>query len=637
MKEVQVQGVILDWAGTMIDYGCFAPVAAFVEMFKLKGIEVTSEEVRKPMGLLKRDHLLAICNMERVAALWKEKYGRLPDEADIDEMYAGFEKLLFEVLPEYTTPIPGALELVERLRSKGIKIGSTTGYTKEMMKVVTAEANKRGYAPDTFVCPDDTMAGRPYPWMSYENAKRLGVYPMKALVKVGDTLSDIAEGLNAGMWSVGILKGSNELGMTEAEVEACDPSRLQARLDEIERQFREAGAHYVIETIGDLDAVLEEVNVRLARGESPDLLLPRNPYLLLTPGPLTTTPTVKAAMLSDWCTWDRQYNEVVQSIRSKLVRLATRAPANYTTVLMQGSGTFVVESVIGSVIPYDGKLAVLANGAYGDRIAKMAKVIGIKTVVIDFGETSPVDGERLDAVLLEQPDITHVAVVHTETTTGMLNSIEEIGRVANRHGKVYIVDAMSSFGGIELDVADIGIDFLISSSNKCIQGVPGFGFVIAKKTSLEQCAGRARSLSLDLYDQWDTMEREGGKWRFTSPTHVVYAFNQALLEIEQEGGIAVRQMRFTNNQKTLAAGMARAGFRALLPEEHQSPIITSFYYPESDSFSFKELYERIKQEGFVIYPGKISTAPTFRIGNIGDVNAADMERLARTIERIRFW
>ncbi|MEQ4483520.1 2-aminoethylphosphonate--pyruvate transaminase [Cohnella silvisoli] len=362
-----------------------------------------------------------------------------------------------------------------------------------------------------------------------------------------------------------------------------------------------------------------------------------NPYLLLTPGPLTTTPTVKSAMLGDWCTWDRKYLDLVQNIRSRLVGLATRNPENYTSVLIQGSGTFVVESVIGSVIPYHGKLAVLMNGAYGERIAKMAKVIGIQTVVIDFGETSPVDGAQLEAVLLEQPDITHVAVVHVETTTGMLNPIEEIGRAAKRHGKVYIVDAMSSFGGIAFDVADLDIDFLVSSSNKCIQGVPGFGFVIAKTSSMLGCAGLARSLSLDLYDQWETMEREGGKWRFTSPTHVVYAFYQALLELEQEGGIARRQERFTNNQRVLAKGMARASFRALLPEHNQSPIITSFYYPDNESFSFAELYERIKEEGFVLYPGKISSAPTFRIGNIGDVNVSDMERLTESIECIRFW
>ncbi|SEM56476.1 2-aminoethylphosphonate-pyruvate transaminase [Paenibacillus sp. OV219] len=361
------------------------------------------------------------------------------------------------------------------------------------------------------------------------------------------------------------------------------------------------------------------------------------PYLLLTPGPLTTSETVKAAMLRDWCTWDNDYNGLVQSIRSRLVHLATNTPERYTAVLMQGSGTFCVESVIGSVIPRDGKLLVLTNGAYGKRIAQMASVYGIATTVLDFGETEQVRAADLKQRLQEEGDITHVAIVHCETTTGMLNPIADVAAIAKVHGKTVIVDAMSSFGGIPLDVHELQIDYLISSANKCIQGVPGFGFIIARTEALAGCAGQARSLSLDLYDQWSAMEAGGGKWRFTSPTHVVRAFDQALRELEQEGGVAARYQRYTANQELLVNGMRQLGVYPLLQSKVQSPFITAFYYPQSERFSFEELYARLKAAGFVIYPGKISAADTFRIGNIGEVYREDIAKLLQIIEDECFW
>jgi len=235
--------------------------------------------------------------------------------------------------------------------------------------------------------------------------------------------------------------------------------------------------------------------------------IPNNPYLLLTPGPLSTTKTVKFAMLQDWCTWDKDYNDIIQKLRKDLVYLATKNTKDYTSVLMQGSGTFSVESTIGSVVPQDGKLLIITNGAYGNRIVEIAKVLGINYIKQDVSEISPINFSTLEQAFETHKDITHVVVVHCETTTGMLNDIERVGKMAKSYGKIFIVDAMSSFGGIPLDVDALHIDFLISSANKCIQGVPGFGFIIARKDELEKCKGQARSLSLDLYDQWNTMEK----------------------------------------------------------------------------------------------------------------------------------
>lgn len=355
----------------------------------------------------------------------------------------------------------------------------------------------------------------------------------------------------------------------------------------------------------------------------------------MTPGPLTTSETVKQVMMSDWCTWDEDYNVgIVEVIRKQLVELAASCPAQYTAVLMQGSGSFCVEATLGSVVRAEDHLLVVANGAYGKRMGVIADYYHLNYHLMKFEETEAVDPQRVNAYLEEHPEVTHVSVVHCETTTGVLNPVAEIARVVKAHQKVLIVDAMSSFGGVPVDMSALGIDFLISSANKCIQGVPGFGFIIARRSLLEQCKGVARSLSLDLYDQWETMEKGHGKWRFTSPTHVVRAFMQAMTELKEEGGIEARHARYCENHRVLVEGMRALGFRTLLPDEKQSPVITSFYYPEA-SFDFRAFYDALKAKGFVIYPGKISQADTFRIGNIGDVYPDDFRRLVEAIREIR--
>lgn len=358
--------------------------------------------------------------------------------------------------------------------------------------------------------------------------------------------------------------------------------------------------------------------------------VPENPYLLMTPGPLSTTRSVRGAMMRDWCTWDDDYNELVQSIRSSLQLLAG-ADADYTTVLMQGSGTFSVESVIGTALGPKDKLLVLANGAYGSRIAEIARYLRLPLALLDYGECGAIDLGELKKTLDSDAAISHVAVVHCETTTGRLNDIASVGAIVKGAGKVFIVDAMSSFAGVPMVISDFDIDFLVSSANKCIQGVPGFGFVIARRSIMEQLSGRARSLSLDLYAQWEMMEKGNGKWRYTSPTHTVRAFHQALAELEQEGGVAARAARYRKNQALLVGGMKGLGFECLLMREEQSPIITAFVSPASQKFDFRRFYEQLKASGFVIYPGKVTDIETFRIGNIGDVWPADIERLLQAV------
>ncbi|MGL5526281.1 MAG: 2-aminoethylphosphonate--pyruvate transaminase [Aeromonas veronii] len=363
-------------------------------------------------------------------------------------------------------------------------------------------------------------------------------------------------------------------------------------------------------------------------------------YLLLTPGPLSTTATVRAAMLQDSCTWDADYNQgVVEPIRRELVRLATgpEYQSDYSAVLLQGSGSYVVESVLGSAIGVDECLLIINNGAYGARMGEMARCLGLRHHELDCGETTRPEPATIEAMLARHPEITHLAMVHCETTTGMLNPLDEVAELCQRRGIRLIVDAMSSFGGIPIDMGRLGIEYLISSANKCIQGVPGFGFVIARRAALAACAGRARSVSLDLHAQWQTMEQQGGKWRFTSPTHTVLAFAQALRELEEEGGIAARHQRYSENQRTLVAGMAALGFAPLLPEQWQSPIITAFYSPAHPDYRFADFYQRLKAQGFVIYPGKVSQADCFRIGNIGDVTPERVRDLLAAMASACYW
>ena len=354
-------------------------------------------------------------------------------------------------------------------------------------------------------------------------------------------------------------------------------------------------------------------------------------YKLLTPGPLTTTDTVKKEMMFDHCTWDDDYKQITQEIRKNLLKLAKVSPEEYTAILMQGSGTFGVESVLSSVVGAEDKLLIVANGAYGERMTEIAEHNKIPYVVYRQSYDKIPDADEVERILKADSTITHVSMVHSETTSGILNDIESVGKVVKGQGRTFIVDAMSSFGGVDIPVADWGIDFIISSANKCIQGVPGFSFIIAKKNLLMESAGKARSLSLDLYEQWKTMEVDG-KWRFTSPTHVVLAFAKAMEEMEKEGGISARNKRYVENNKLLIQLMREMGIKTYIDEKHQGPIITTFYFPKDATFTFSEMYEYIKERGYAIYPGKVTEAETFRIGNIGEIYKEDIEKLCRIMK-----
>lgn len=353
-------------------------------------------------------------------------------------------------------------------------------------------------------------------------------------------------------------------------------------------------------------------------------------YKLLTPGPLTTTDTVKKEMLFDHCTWDDDYKKITLSIREKLLKLAHVSEPEYTAVLMQGSGTFGVESVITSVIGDEDKLLIAANGAYGQRMADIAAHARIPYTIYNEEYNKVPSAEKIAEILEKDPKITHVSMVHSETTSGILNDIAAVAKVVKAAGKTFIVDAMSSFGGVDIPVGDLGIDFIISSANKCIQGVPGFSFIICRKDKLMESKGKARSLSLDLYDQWETMNKDG-KWRFTSPTHVVLAFAQALREMEAEGGIPARAARYASNNRLLIEKMGEMGIRPYIDGSNQGPIITTFFYPDHHNFSFQEMYQYIKDRGYAIYPGKVTDADTFRIGNIGEIYEEDIVKVCDII------
>ncbi|MBE1284041.1 MAG: 2-aminoethylphosphonate--pyruvate transaminase [Rhodobacteraceae bacterium] len=359
----------------------------------------------------------------------------------------------------------------------------------------------------------------------------------------------------------------------------------------------------------------------------PDLPAPflGEPYLL-TPGPLTTSRSVKEAMLRDWGSWDGDFRAMTAELRARLVALLGEDAEAFDCVPVQGSGTFVVEAMLSSFIPLDGKALVLANGAYGKRAAETLGYLGRAYTLLDKGDYLPPRGAEVAAALAQDSAITHVVVVHCETSSGILNPLKEIAEATASAGRRLLIDSMSAFGAVSLETGDIAFDAVVSSANKCIEGVPGFGFVLARKQVLEEAKGNSHSLSLDLHAQWAVMEKTG-QWRFTPPTHVVAAFLQALREHEVEGGVAGRGARYAQNRDVMVAGMRALGFETLLDDAWLSPIIVTFFCPADPAFDFDSFYNAMKSRGFIIYPGKLTVVDSFRVGCIGQMDKSVMTRV----------
>ena len=357
-----------------------------------------------------------------------------------------------------------------------------------------------------------------------------------------------------------------------------------------------------------------------------------NDPILLTPGPLTTSLETKQAMLRDWGSWDASFNAITGTICKDLVEVVNGA-GTHVCVPLQGSGTFSVEAALANLVPRDGKVLVPNNGAYCARIVKILKYLGRAHSVIDIAEDKQATAAMVEGAFKMDPAITHVAQVHCETGTGILNPLPEIAAACARHGKGLIVDAMSSLGAIEIDVKKYPIDAVVASSGKCIEGPPGMGFVIARQAVLEKSHGNSHSLAMDLHDQWTYMQKTT-QWRFTPPTHVVAAFRAALDQFKAEGGQAARGARYRKNCETLIDGMAALGLRTFLPRELQAPVIVTFHAPSDPNYAFKAFYEKVKARGYVLYPGKLTQVETFRVGCIGAIDANEMRNVVSAVGEV---
>jgi 2-aminoethylphosphonate-pyruvate transaminase len=351
--------------------------------------------------------------------------------------------------------------------------------------------------------------------------------------------------------------------------------------------------------------------------------------ILLTPGPLTTSAQTKSAMLSDWGSWDGAFNALTASVCHDLIAIVD-AQRDHVCVPLQGSGTFAVEAALGTLVPKGSKVLVPDNGAYCKRIVRILGYLGREAVCLPHGEQEPADPGRIDAALTADPAITHVAQVHCETGTGILNPLPEIATIVANRGCGLIVDAMSSYGAIPIDARTLRFDALIAASGKCLEGVPGMGFVIVRQSALERSGGNSYSLAMDLVDQWQYMQKTG-QWRFTPPTHVVAALRAAIDQYQVQGGLPARLARYTGNCAALVSGMRALGFKTFLPDALQAPIIVTFHSPPDPAYNFSEFYRRVRERGFILYPGKLTAVDTFRVGCIGAIGADTLRQAVAAV------
>jgi len=351
--------------------------------------------------------------------------------------------------------------------------------------------------------------------------------------------------------------------------------------------------------------------------------------ILLTPGPLTTTLRTKLAMLKDWGSWDADFNAVTAELRQRLLEIV-HGHGTHVLVPLQGSGTFSVEAAVATLVPKNGHVLVPDNGAYCKRAAKLTQMMGRKATVMPFAEDAPVSAAAVDERLKADPSVTHVVLVHCETGTGVENPLADIAAVCERHGKGLIVDAMSSFGALPIDARTLRFDALVAASGKCLEGVPGMGFVFIRKAVLDASAGNSQSLAMDLHDQHVYMEKTG-QWRFTPPTHVVVALAEAVTQFVEEGGQRARLNRYGDNCRTLVDGMKALHFKPFLKAEIQAPIIVTFHAPAHAGYEFRRFYEATKQRGFILYPGKLTQLETFRVGCIGAIGRNEMQQAVNAV------
>ena len=345
--------------------------------------------------------------------------------------------------------------------------------------------------------------------------------------------------------------------------------------------------------------------------------------ILLTPGPLTTTMRTKQAMLSDWGSWDSSFIALTAGIRSELLKIV-HGEGTHVVVPLQGSGTFAVEAAVATLVPRDGHVLVLDNGAYCKRMGKLATLMGRRTTLLPHAEDQPVSPAELEAALDADPSIGHVGLIHCETGTGVENPLHAVSEICARRGKGLIVDAMSSFAALPIDARELRFDALVAASGKCLEGVPGMGFVFIRKEAMAAAAGNSHSLAMDLQDQHAYMEKTG-QWRFTPPTHVVAALAEALAQFVEEGGQPARLARYRANCAALIGGMKALGFSPFLAPEVQAPVIVTFFAPADPAYAFRPFYEAVKARGYILYPGKLTEVETFRVGCIGAIGPDAME------------
>ena len=354
--------------------------------------------------------------------------------------------------------------------------------------------------------------------------------------------------------------------------------------------------------------------------------------ILLTPGPLTTTLQTKEAQLRDYGSRDIAFIDMTANLVTQLNAIV-HGGDEHACVLMQGSGTFSVEAALGTLIPRDGHALICINGEYGKRIAKICSIIQRRHKILQTAEDQPTTAAMIDAALAADPSLTHVSIVHCETSTGILNPLDEIAAVVARHQRGLFIDAMSSFGAIDIDARKIRFDGLVAASGKCLESVPGMGFAILRKAALEHCKGNCHSLSLDLYDQWQAYTRTK-QWRFTPPTTVVAALAEALKQFQAQGGVAGRGARYRSNCEILIKGMEKLGFVSFLPRAIQAPIITTWHAPDDPHYNFNTFYDKVRERGFTLYPGKLTEVETFRVGCIGAIGETEMKDAVNAIGAI---